>query len=218
MSDTTATVLLTGFEPFGGESVNPSWEAARRLDGEAIAGHRVVARCLPVEFGRSIAMLESALDELRPRLTLCVGQAGGRDAFCLERVAINLDDARIPDNAGHQPIDTAIIQGAPAAHFARLPLKAMLAAVRATGIPARISQTAGTFVCNHVFYGLMNALQARPGTRGGFIHIPYCPEQTAYHRDAPYLPLDAVVVALRAAIHAALTVEHDLRVPAGAEH
>ncbi|HZH44938.1 MAG TPA: pyroglutamyl-peptidase I [Lysobacter sp.] len=216
MSDTAATVLLTGFEPFGGETINPSWQAVRRLDGEIVAGHVVAARCLPVEFDRSLAVLREALDALGPRLVLCVGQAGGRAALSLERVAINLDDARIPDNAGRQPVDEPVDPRGPTAHFARLPLKAMLAALREAGIPAEISQTAGTFVCNHVFYGLMQALPAH--VRGGFVHIPFCPEQAAYHPGAPSMALDTVVDALRIAVLVALTTGNDLRLAAGAEH
>lgn len=211
-------VLLTGFAPFGGESVNPSWDAVRALDGERIAGHRAVARCLPVEFGASLRALWAALDELRPALVLCVGQAGGRAQLSLERVAINVDDARIPDNAGAQPVDTPVIAGGPAAYFTGLPIKAMLAGLRAAGVPAEISQTAGTYVCNHVFYGLMHALRERPGVRGGFVHIPYAPAQAARHPGAPSLPIETVVQGLRLALDVALTTGADHRFAAGAEH
>src|SRR5207248_574545 len=134
-------------------------------------------------------------------LVLCVGQAGGRAAISLERVAINVNDARIPDNAGGQPIDTPVIEGAPAAYFTRLPIKAMLAALADAGIPAEVSQTAGTFVCNNVFYGLMHEL-ARPefaGTRGGFVHVPWLPGQ-----GEPSMPLDTIVHGLDVAIGCAL--------------
>ena len=211
------TVLLTGFAPFGGEEANPSWQAAAALDGERIAGHRVAARLLPVEFGASLDALRAALDEVRPALVLCVGQAGGRAQLSLERVAINVDDARIPDNAGAAPIDEPIAADGPAAYFATLPIKAMLAALREAGIPAEVSQTAGTYVCNHVFYGLMHALRATPGVRGGFLHIPYSPEQAARHPGAPSLPVDTVVDGLRVALRTAVATSADRRLAAGAE-
>lgn len=214
----TPTVLLTGFEPFGGESSNPSWEAASALDGERIAGHRVVARWLPVEFDRSLQALQSAIAQLQPALVLCVGQAGGRAQLSLERVAINVDDARIADNAGAQPIDVPIAPDGPAAYFTTLPIKAMLAALRDAGIPAEVSQTAGTYVCNHVFYGLMHALREASGVRAGFIHIPYSPEQAAHHPGAPGLPTAVVADALRVAIATALTVERDIALAAGTSH
>ena len=212
------TILLTGFAPFGGEVENPSWQGVSLLDGEVIAGHRIVARRLPVEFHASLDVLRGSIDALAPALVLCVGQAGGRAQLSIERVAINVDDARIPDNAGASPVDDAIVDGGPAAFFATLPIKAMLAELRAAGIPAEISQSAGTYVCNHVFYGLMYALRARPGVRGGFIHIPYSPEQAARHPGAPSLPVTTVVAALRIAVETALATTDDRRIAAGAEH
>jgi pyroglutamyl-peptidase len=208
------TVLLTGFAPFGGDDSNPSWDAVSALDGEQILGHRIATRCLPVEFGASLQSLRRALDETAPVLAICVGQAGGRAQIALERVAINVDDARIADNAGAQPIDEAVIAGGPAAYFSDLPIKAMLSALRDAGIPAEISQTAGTYVCNHVFYGLMHLLATRPGlaaTRGGLIHVPWLPEQ-----GQPSMALDDIARGLEVAIHCALTTGHDIRKQAGA--
>lgn len=210
------TLLLTGFEPFGGEAANPSWEAVRTLDGETIDGHRVVAVRLPVVFGRSLDVLREALRAHRPMLTICVGQAGGRPRISLERVAINLDDARIPDNDGQQPIDSQVDPHGPPAHFATLPIKAILAALTDAGIPAEVSNSAGTYVCNHVFYGLMQALDG--GMRGGFVHIPYSPEQAARHPGAPSLPVAMASEALCIALRTALAVREDLRVQAGTEH
>lgn len=197
-------ILLTGFEPFGGESINPSWELARTLDGETIAGHRIVAVRLPCVFGASLEVLRVALEEHDPVLVLAIGQAGERGQLSLERVAINIDDARIPDNAGAQPVDTAIMAGASAAYFSSLPIKAMLVALREAGIPAEISHTAGTYVCNHVFFGLMHALRERAGTPGGFLHIPYLPEQATRHPGAPSLSLDVAIEGVRIALRAAL--------------
>ena len=200
----TPTILLTGFEPFGGETVNPSWEVARQLNGELVGGASIVARALPCVFGQSLAVLGEALSELRPGLVLvlALGQAGGRCDLSLERVAINVDDARIADNAGAQPIDEAVVAGGPAAYFSSLPIKAMVAGLRAAGFPASVSQTAGTFVCNHVFYGLQHRLAAS-AVRGGFMHIPYLPEQAARHAGQPSLPLDTLVGAVRLALHLA---------------
>jgi pyroglutamyl-peptidase len=210
-------VLLTGFAPFDGESVNPSWQAVHALHGRRINGHRIVARQLPVEFGASLKELRSAIRETKPTLVLCVGQAGGRASISLERVAINVDDARIPDNAGAQPVDCKIVEDGPAAYFSGLPIKAMLAALREAGIPAEVSQTTGTYVCNHVFYGLMHALRNRR-IRGGFVHIPYSPEQAERHPGAPSLPVETVVRGLRIALQVALEIEVDRKLVAGAEH
>ena len=210
-------ILLTGFLPFGGETVNSSWQAVAALDGERIAGHRVVTRCLPVEFGAAIEALRRAIRATRPALVLCVGQAGGRAAISLERVAINVDDARIPDSAGAQPIDCPVVDAGPAAYFTGLPIKAMLAALREARIPSEVSQTAGTFVCNHVFYGLMHALRRRP-VRGGFIHVPYSPEQAARHPGAPCLDVATMQEGLRLILHVALTTTADARLSAGTEH
>lgn len=210
-------VLLTGFAPFGGEATNPSWEAVRQLHGRRIAGHRIVTRRLSVEFGTSLKELRAAIRETKPSLVLCVGQAGGRAAISLERVAINVDDARIPDNAGTQPIDAAVVDDGPTAYFTDLPIKAMLAALREAGIPAEVSQTAGTYVCNHVFYGLMHALR-RQKARGGFVHIPYSPEQAAHHPGAPGLAIDTVCEGLRIALRVSLETGTDRKLAAGAEH
>lgn len=204
-------MLLTGFEPFAGAATNPSWQAAHALHGKRIAGHRIVARELPVAFGESLKRLRAAIREIRPAVVVCVGLAASRDAISLERIAINLDDARIPDNAGRQPIDTAIVEGGAAAWFSTLPVKAIHAAIGAAGIPVEVSQTAGTYVCNHVFYGLMHALRHRRGVRASFVHVP-----PAIGATARGLPLDAIVEALRIAVRVTLSTSEDARVSAGA--
>jgi pyroglutamyl-peptidase len=211
------TILLTGFAPFGGEASNPSWDAIAQLDGARIGGHRVVARRLPVEFGASLKALRRALRETSPALVLCVGQAGGRAQLSLERVAINLADARIPDNAGASPVDAPIVAGGPAAYFATLPVKAMLAALRRAGIPAEVSHTAGTYVCNEVFYGLMHALRNKR-VHGGFLHIPYSPAQAARHPGAPAMDTGTVVAGLRIALRTALATKQDRGPAAGGTH
>jgi pyroglutamyl-peptidase len=209
------TVLLTGFEPFGGEAINPAWEIARALDGQALGGARVVARQLPCVFGGALSALDAALVEWRPRLVLALGQAGGRSDLSLERVAINVDDARIADNAGQQPIDVPIVAGGPAAYFSTLPIKAIVAGLRAAGLPASVSQTAGTFVCNHLFYGLQHRL-AGSGVRSGFLHIPYLPEQAARHPGQPSMALASMVEGVRLTLQLALQHTQDLRETGGA--
>jgi pyroglutamyl-peptidase len=211
-------VLLTGFEPFGGEALNPSWEAVRALQGARIGGHRIEARCLPVVFGAALVRLRKAIAETKPALVICVGQAGGRAQLSLERIAINVDDARAPDNAGNSPIDAPIVADGPAGYFSTLPIKRLRAALQRAGIPAEVSQTAGTYVCNHVFYGLMHALRKRRGVRGGFVHIPYSPEQAAHHAGAASLPTETVTAALRIIVRTALKHPDDLAIAAGATH
>lgn len=210
------TVLLTGFDAFGGQTVNPSWLAVKALHGRQVLGHRIVAAQLPTVFGASLQALDALLDAHRPALVICVGQAGGRAAISLERIAINVDDAPIADNAGAQPVDTPVRANAPAAYFTGLPVKAMHAALQAEGLAVEVSQTAGTFVCNHVFYGLMHALATRRAlrrTRGGFVHVPWLPEQ-----GTPALALDAIVRGLRVAVRCALQVSRDEVRGAGATH
>ncbi|WP_322470424.1 pyroglutamyl-peptidase I [Hydrogenophaga sp. SNF1] len=210
------TVLLTGFDPFGGATVNPSWQAVQSLHGERLLDHTVVAAQLPTVFGESLRCLSALLDAHRPALVICVGQAGGRGAISLERVAINVDDAPIADNAGARPIDAPVRPRAPAAYFTGLPIKAMLAELQAAGLAAEVSQTAGTFVCNHVFYGLMRTLATHRSlrhARGGFVHVPWLPEQ-----GAPNMALDDIVRGLRLAVHTALRVRQDGALGAGATH
>lgn len=213
-----AGVLITGFEPFGGEAVNPSWEVVRQLDGVTLAGERVVALQLPCVFGEALSVLNAALEAQQPRLTIAVGQAGGRVDITVERVAINVDDARIPDNKGQQPIDEPIVAGGPAAYFSSLPVKAIVAALREQGIPASVSQTAGTFVCNHVMYGLLDTLQDKAGTKGGFIHIPYLPEQAATHPGEASMAVGTVRAALETAIAVSLRQDGDVKAVGGATH
>lgn len=216
------TLLLTGFEPFGGDPVNPSWLLAKALHGRQIAGHRVVALCLPTVFGDAARQLRAQVLTQRPALVLCLGLAGGRTALSLERVAINVDDARMADNARCQPVDRAIVAGAPAAYFAQLPIKAMVLAMRKAGVAAEVSNTAGTFVCNHVFYALMHLIATGRGTRrirGGFMHVPWLPDQARLNGSTHGLPLQDMVHGLRAALHAALVHRGaDLPLPAGAIH
>ena len=172
------SVLLTGFAPFDREAMNPSWEAVRGFAGQQIAEHAVEILQLPVEFRRAREQLIARLRTQRPALVLCLGQAGGRSSLALERVAINLADARIPDNAGSMPRGQTLVASAPAAFFAPLDLEPARAALLAAGIPCEISLSAGSYVCNDVFYGLcLTQASALTELRGTFVHIPYAPEQ-----------------------------------------
>ncbi|ATG00299.1 pyrrolidone-carboxylate peptidase [Lelliottia amnigena] len=211
-------ILVTGFEPFGGETINPSWVVVKQLEGMIIDDCRVVTRQLPCVFGVSLTVLNAAIDELNPAVVIAVGQAGGRVDITVERVGINVDDARIPDNRGQQPIDVAIVPDGPAAWFSSLPIKAMVAAMREKGIPASVSQTAGTFVCNHVMYGVLHKIGENAEMKGGFIHIPYLPEQAAAHAGAPSMAAQTVKDALEIAITVALRQDCDINVVGGATH
>ncbi len=179
-------ILVTGFEPFGGQSLNPSWEVARALHGLQLQGAQVVAVQLPCVFAQALPALQQALMQHTPDIVLALGQAEGRCDLSVERIAINVMDARIPDNAGAQPIDVPVIAGGPASYFSTLPIKSLVAGLRASGFPASVSQTAGTFVCNQVFYALQHTL-AGQGVHSGFVHLPLLPEQAA-HWPGPSLP------------------------------
>ena len=209
-------VLLTGFDAFGGDLVNPSWLAVQALQGQVIQGREVVVAQLPTEFFASRKLLAALLHKHKPVLVLCVGLAGGRAGLSLERIAVNIQDARIADNTGAQPIDIPIVKSGPAAYFTSVPIKSMLVALTNSGIPAEISQTAGTFVCNHVFYLLMHLLNNhRTGisSRGGFVHVPYLPGQ-----GLPCMPLEEIVRGLQVAVITALTIRGDAGLAAGALH
>lgn len=208
-------VLVTGFDPFGGEQLNPSWEICTRLPRE-IAGARIETCRVPCEFRRAIEVLAEAIERHRPDAVISLGQAGGRTHLSVERVAINVDDARIEDNAGGRPIDEPIAANGPAAYFSTLPIKAMALAMRAAGAPAEVSNTAGTYVCNHVMYGVLHYLDGSgSAARAGFIHVPYAQEQALDVRDRPSMSLDTMVKGVRAAIEAAVTHEHDVAAAEG---
>lgn len=213
----TRTVLLTGFEPFNKETVNPAWEAVRALAGWAGEGFTVEVRQLPCVFGAAQEVLKDAIGSLNPELVIAVGQAGGRVDLSVERVAINVDDAPIQDNAQQQLVDEPVVPGGPAAYFSTLPIKAIVRGLRDAGLPASVSQTAGTFVCNHVFYGLMHHT-AGTATRAGFIHIPYLPQQAAAHPGAASMALSEVVRGLKVAVAVALATQSDVREIGGGTH
>jgi pyroglutamyl-peptidase len=199
-------VLITGFEAFGddpsGQSLNPSALAVLALQGTHIAGHQVVAAVLPCVFGQSVKILNALIKRHQPRLVMCVGQAGGRAGISIERIAVNLDDAPLPDNAGVMLRNTPIVAKGPAGYFSTLPVQAMLAALQRSGLPCELSSSAGHFVCNHVFYALMHRLRSA-ALPAGFVHVPYLPEQAA--TDVPSMALTDITSGLRTALDAAIT-------------
>ena len=213
-------ILVTGFDPFGGEPTNPSWEAVRRLPDE-VAGAQVVKVQIHTVFERSKDDVRTAILEHDPDVIVCVGQAGGRYSVSPERVAINMDDGRIPDNDGFQPIDVPVYEDGPPAYFSTLPIKAMVTAMIGAGVPAAVSNTAGTYVCNHVMYTALYLVDHEfPGKRAGFVHVPYLPEQVLDKPNEPSLGLDQLVTALTAGLEAIVEYadKPDLRVVGGAIH
>ncbi|HMM20454.1 MAG TPA: pyroglutamyl-peptidase I [Selenomonadales bacterium] len=212
-------ILVTGFGPFGGEPVNPALEAVKVLNGRTIAGAQVVTGELPVVGHECIEKLIGLIKEIDPVLVVAVGQAGGRVDITPERVAINVDDFRIKDNAGRQPVDEPIAAGGPAAYWSTLPVKAIVSHLRSGGIPASVSNSAGTYVCNNLFYGLMHHLASEGNRRrGGFIHIPYLPEQAARNPGQPSLALATVARGLELAIEAAMENASDIKQSDGKTH
>lgn len=209
-------VLVTGFEPFGGERTNPSWEVCERL-GYAVAGLRVERLLVPCEFGRSIEVVAAAVARHQPSLVICLGQAGGRTRLSIERVAINVDDARMADNAGAAPVDEPVVALGPPAYFATLPVKAMAAAARAAGVAAEVSNSAGTYVCNHLMYGVLHLLATGGATaRAGFIHVPYAEGQVLERPAVASMSIESMTLGVAAAIAAAATHAADIKVAEGA--
>jgi len=194
-------ILITCFEPFGGEAINPGAEAVGLLP-DKIGGAAIIKARLPVVFGESINALYAALDADLPDAVICIGQAGGRASIAIERVAINIDDAKSPDNAGNTPTDATIFADGPAAYFATLPIKAIVADLRGAGIPAAISDSAGTYVCNHIMYAALHYAADKPGLAAGFVHIPYLPCQAAEKPNAPSMSLETVVAGLEIIVKA----------------
>ena len=213
-------ILITGFEPFGGEPINPSWEAVRHLP-DTIEGAEVIKLQIPTVFGRTADVVREAILEHEPDVVVSVGQAGGRFMVSPERVAINMDDGRIPDNDGKQPIDTPIRDDGPPAYFSSLPIKAMVTAMKNAGVPAVVSNTAGTYVCNHIMYQVLYLIDREfPGKRGGFIHVPYTPQQVVDKPGQPSLGVDEMTTALAAGLGAIVeyTDKEDERSVGGALH
>lgn len=213
-------ILVTGFDPFGGEATNPAWETVRHLPDE-VAGAEIIKVQIPTVFGRSAEVVHAAILEHDPDVIVNVGQAGGRYSVNPERVAINVDDGRIPDNDGYQPIDVRIKEDGPPAYFSSLPIKAMATAMKEAGIPAAVSNTAGTYVCNHIMYQVLYMVDHEfPGKRAGFVHVPYLPAQVLDKPNEPSLGLDELVTALTAGLAAIVefTGKPDLQTVGGALH
>lgn len=212
-------LLLTAFDPFGGESVNPALEAVKLVSSQ-IGGVEIVKLEVPTVFGKSIETVAAAIEQERPDAVLCIGQAGGRYDLTPERVAINIDDARIKDNEGNQPIDQPIFADGAPAYFTTLPVKAMVKRIREAGIPSSLSNSAGTFVCNHLMYGVLYTLDKKyPGVRGGFMHVPFIPGQVVNRPSpAPSLGLADIARGIEAAIEAIAENEADIAAAEGTTH
>lgn len=201
-------ILVTGFNPFGGEPINPAWEAVKKLP-DTIEGATIYKTEIPTVFGKSAEVVATKMQELQPDVVLNIGQAGGRFAISPERVAINVDDARIPDNEGQQPIDEVIQKDGQPAYFTQLPIKAMVASIKEAGIPGVVSNTAGTFVCNHIMYQVQYMIEKEyPNCKGGFIHVPFIPEQVVEKAGQPALSITDIATGLEAAIKA-IVLYHD---------
>ena len=211
-------VLITGFTPFGGEEINPAYEAVKNLE-DMINGAQIIKKEISTVFHKSIDELDNLIEIVSPDIVICVGQAGGRFDISLERIAINIDDARIADNEGNQLIDEKIYDDGENAYFSSLPIKSMAKKIREAGIPASISNTAGTFVCNHIMYGLLYLIHKRyPNIRGGFIHVPYLPEQVVSKSNTPSMSIDNIKEGLRVAIEAAIEYNEDIKTVEGREY
>lgn len=211
-------ILVTGFDPFGGEEVNPAIETVKRLP-DTIGGAKIIKLEIPTVCHQSLRVIDEAIAGYDPDVVLSVGQAGGRPDITVERVGINVDDCRIPDNAGNQIVDEPIYADGPAAYFVTVPIKAMVQRIRERNIPASVSNTAGTFVCNHVTYGVCHLLAVKyPGKRSGFIHIPFLPQQAVDKKNMPSMSQDMMVEAITAAIEVVVDTEKDIKVTGGATH
>lgn len=208
-------ILITGFDPFGGESINPALEAVKKLP-DTILGQEVIKIEIPTVFRKSLEKIEENIEKHNPDVVISVGQAGGRFGVTPERVAINMDDARIKDNEGNQPIDISIYEDGEAAYFSNLPIKAMVKEMTDNGIPASVSNSAGTFVCNHVMYGILYLVDKKyPNIRGGFIHVPYIPSQVTTKPNTPSMSIDDIAKGLELSIKAIIENSSDIKTVGG---
>ena len=212
-------ILVTGFDPFGGEKINPALETIKRLP-DTILGAQIIKLEIPTVVGKSLAKIKEAVEKENPDAVLSIGQAGGRSEITVERIGINIDDCRIPDNEGNQPIDEPVIKGGPAAYFVTIPIKAIVENIKAHNIPASISNTAGTFICNHVCYGVAHLAAARTAAgkpmKSGFIHIPFLPEQVIGKPAlTPSMSLETIVSGITHALEAIVKHGSDIKVSGG---
>ena len=211
-------ILISGFDPFGGEKINPAIESVKLLPDE-IKGAKIIKVEIPTVARKSLKKLEEVIEIEKPDVVLSVGQAGGRTDISVERVGINMDDFRIKDNEGNQPIDEKIAKDGPDAYLVTIPIKAMVQKMIENKIPASVSNTAGTFVCNHVCYGMAHLASTKyPNMRTGFIHIPFLPEQVVDKRNMPSMPLEMIAKGLEYAIEAIVENKEDIKVEGGATH
>lgn len=212
-------ILVTGFDPFGGEKINPALETIKRLP-DTILGAQIIKLEIPTVVGKSLAKIKEAVEKENPDAVLSIGQAGGRSEITVERVGINIDDCRIPDNEGNQPIDEPVVKGGPAAYFVTVPIKAIVENIKAHNIPASISNTAGTFICNHVCYGVAHLAAQRTTTgkpmKSGFIHIPFLPEQVIGKPAlTPSMSLETIISGITHALEAIVKHGSDIKVSGG---
>ncbi|EGL35753.1 pyroglutamyl-peptidase I [Parvimonas sp. oral taxon 110 str. F0139] len=211
-------ILVSGFDPFGGEKINPAIESVKLLPDE-IKGAKIIKVEIPTVARKSLKKLEEVIEIEKPDVVLSVGQAGGRTDISVERVGINMDDFRIKDNEGNQPIDEKIAKDGPDAYLVTIPIKAMVQKMIENKIPASVSNTAGTFVCNHVCYGMAHLASTKyPNMRTGFVHIPFLPEQVVDKRNMPSMPLKLIAKGLEYAIEAIVENKEDIKVEGGATH
>lgn len=211
-------ILISGFDPFGGEKINPAIESVKLLPDE-IKGAKIVKLEIPTVIGKSLRKLEEVIKAEKPDVVINVGQAGGRPDITVERVGINVDDCRIQDNEGNQPVDEPVVAGGPDAYFVTLPIKAMVEKMKENKVPASISNTAGTFICNHVTYWMAHLAKTQyPNMRTGFIHIPFLPEQVLDKKNMPSMALDLIVKGLTHAIEAVIETKEDVKVTGGLTH
>lgn len=208
-------ILITGFDPFGGESINPALEAVKKLP-TTILDSEVIKIEIPTVFEKSLQKIEENIIKHNPDVVISVGQAGGRFGVTPERVAINIDDARIKDNEGNQPIDIKIFEDGENAYFSNLPIKAMVKEMTDNGIPASVSNTAGTFVCNHVMYGILYLIDKKYNNiKGGFIHVPYIPSQVVTKPNNPSMSIDDIAKGLELCIKAIIENSSDIKTVGG---
>ena len=212
-------ILVTGFDPFGGEKINPALETIKRLP-DTILGAQIIKLEIPTVVGKSLAKIKEAVEKENPDVVLSIGQAGGRSEITVERIGINIDDCRIPDNEGNQPIDEPVVTGGPAAYFVTIPIKAIVEKIKAHNIPASISNTAGTFICNHVCYGVAHLAAQRTAAgkpmKSGFIHIPFLPEQVIGKPAlTPSMSLETIINGITHALEAIVEHSSDIKVSGG---
>ena len=211
-------ILITGFDPFGGEPVNPALEAVKLMKDE-MAGAKIIKLEIPTVFRKSVEKIHEMMKAEQPDVVLSIGQAGGRFGVTPERVAINVDDARIKDNEGNQPVDTPIFTDGEAAYFSNLPVKAMVEAIKNKGLPSTLSNSAGTFVCNHVMYGVLYYIHKEfPNVRGGFIHVPFITDQVVTKPNVASMALADITEALESAVEAIVKNQKDIHAIGGEIH